>query len=232
MLLRQSVNVAWDGPSQLVSLRTFGHETATRSACRSLQRSRHSGHASTGSALTLCCTASIGQPELSSLPITALRQPAKLAVFVSGGGSNFRAIHDGILRGHVNAEIAVSSFCSNAATPCAFIIWFLTHCSNAVTQAVISDVPGCGAWQYARQADIPLFCYPKPTKINLNLPVDSPQPLTTPELIHILKNQLQVQYVVLAGYLKVLPLCHYPLRLQYNRHYTTLVCTPSAAALR
>lgn len=33
---------------------------------------------------------------------------------------------------------------------------------------------------------------------------DAPQPLTTAELIHILKEQLQVQYVILAGYLKVM----------------------------
>jgi len=31
--------------------------------------------------------------------------PAKLAVFVSGGGSNFRTIHAGILEGRINGEV-------------------------------------------------------------------------------------------------------------------------------
>lgn len=33
---------------------------------------------------------------------------AKLAVFVSGGGSNFKAIHAAILDGRINAEVVVS----------------------------------------------------------------------------------------------------------------------------
>jgi len=50
------------------------------------------------------------------------QQPAKLAVFVSGGGSNFRAIHDVILSGHIHAQIAVRlktsclAFCVMTAT--------------------------------------------------------------------------------------------------------------------
>lgn len=36
-------------------------------------------------------------------------RPPRLAVFVSGGGSNFRAIHAGILNGQISAEVAVSS---------------------------------------------------------------------------------------------------------------------------
>ena len=50
------------------------------------------------------------------------QQPAKLAVFVSGGGSNFRAIHDAILSGHIHAQIAVRlktrclAFCVAMAT--------------------------------------------------------------------------------------------------------------------
>lgn len=32
----------------------------------------------------------------------------KLAVFVSGGGSNFKAIHSACLAGHINATVAVS----------------------------------------------------------------------------------------------------------------------------
>jgi hypothetical protein len=35
----------------------------------------------------------------------------KLAVFVSGGGSNFKAIHTAILKGHINADVVVSQSC-------------------------------------------------------------------------------------------------------------------------
>ena len=229
MLLGQSVNVARDGLSQLVSLKTFSPKTASRSACRFRQRDRRLDCLSKAAALTSGCSASVSQPMLSSLPTAILRKPAKLAVFVSGGGSNFRAIHDGILRGHINAEIAVSLRCSDTVTACAFSTWSHAHCSNPVTQAVISDVPGCGAWQYARQAEIPSFCYPKPTKVNLNLPIDSPQPLTTPELIHTLKNQLQVQYIILAGYLKVAIQCRLQCLLQYMLTQCILPLTFAAA---
>jgi folate-dependent phosphoribosylglycinamide formyltransferase PurN len=32
-------------------------------------------------------------------------------VFVSGGGSNFKAIHAAILEGHINADVVVSQGC-------------------------------------------------------------------------------------------------------------------------
>ncbi|DBA98485.1 TPA: hypothetical protein ACH3X3_012481 [Trebouxia sp. C0006] len=105
------------------------------------------------------------------------QNPAKLAVFVSGGGSNFRAIHDAILSGHIHAQIAV----------------------------VVSDAPGCGAWAYARQAGIPTICYPHSTRPYLDMPADAPPPLDTPNLIHMLKQQLGVDFVILAGYLKLVP---------------------------
>ena len=35
------------------------------------------------------------------------------------------------------------------------------------------------------------------------MPADTPQPLNTPQLVQVLKHQLQVDYVILAGYLKV-----------------------------
>lgn len=53
--------------------------------------------------------AAFAQPAVHGLASTAAASaPAKLAVFVSGGGSNFRAIHDSIVRGQMNAEITVS----------------------------------------------------------------------------------------------------------------------------
>ncbi len=35
------------------------------------------------------------------------------------------------------------------------------------------------------------------------MPADAPPPLDTPSLIHVLKQQLGVDFVILAGYLKV-----------------------------
>jgi len=67
----------------------------------------------------------------------------------------------------------------------------------------VSDAPGCGAWAYARQAGMPTICYPHSTKPYLDMPADAPPPLDTHNLIHMLKQQLGVDFVILAGYLKV-----------------------------
>jgi len=40
-------------------------------------------------------------------PVDAAK--ARLAVFVSGGGSNFKAIHAAILDGRINAEVVVKT---------------------------------------------------------------------------------------------------------------------------
>lgn len=58
----------------------------------------------------------------------------RLAVFVSGGGSNFRAIHTAITEGRVNAEVAV----------------------------VVSNAPTCGGAQYAQAHGIPTLTFPAP----------------------------------------------------------------------
>ena len=49
------------------------------------------------------CRAAVNLPA----PDLTEKKP-RLAIFVSGGGSNFRAIHAGILDGRINAEVAVS----------------------------------------------------------------------------------------------------------------------------
>lgn len=58
------------------------------------------------------CKAAINLP---SPDLTEERKP-RLAIFVSGGGSNFRAIHTGILDGRINAEVAVS--CHPSSSGC------------------------------------------------------------------------------------------------------------------
>ncbi|KAF0896008.1 hypothetical protein E2562_018142, partial [Oryza meyeriana var. granulata] len=57
----------------------------------------------------------------------------RLAVFVSGGGSNFRAIHEAALGGEVNADVV----------------------------ALVTDKPGCGGAEHARGNGIPVIVFPK-----------------------------------------------------------------------
>ncbi|GBG87352.1 hypothetical protein CBR_g45412 [Chara braunii] len=57
----------------------------------------------------------------------------KLAVFVSGGGSNLRALHASILGDKIKGEVAV----------------------------VVSDKPKCGGCEYAREHGIPVIAFPR-----------------------------------------------------------------------
>ena len=57
---------------------------------------------------------------------------AKVAVFVSGGGSNLRALHAAMEDGRVNAEVAV----------------------------VVSNIPSCGGVEWSRERGIPTLTYP------------------------------------------------------------------------
>ncbi|KAL9262066.1 Phosphoribosylglycinamide formyltransferase, chloroplastic-like protein [Drosera capensis] len=57
----------------------------------------------------------------------------KLAVFVSGGGSNFRAIHEATVDGEVNGDVVL----------------------------VVTNKEGCGGAQYARDRGIPVYLFPR-----------------------------------------------------------------------
>ncbi|XP_051177094.1 phosphoribosylglycinamide formyltransferase, chloroplastic isoform X1 [Lolium perenne] len=57
----------------------------------------------------------------------------RLAVFVSGGGSNFRSVHEAALGGKVNGHVAV----------------------------LVTDKPGCGGADYARCNGVPVVVFPK-----------------------------------------------------------------------
>lgn len=57
----------------------------------------------------------------------------KLAVFVSGGGSNFRSIHEASVEGSIHGEIGV----------------------------VVTNKSGCGGAEYARSKNIPVILFPK-----------------------------------------------------------------------
>ncbi|CAM5999917.1 unnamed protein product [Sphagnum balticum] len=60
-------------------------------------------------------------------------QRAKLAVFLSGGGSNFRALHAATLQNAIYGDVVV----------------------------VVSDRPGCKGCEYAQEHKIPILSYPK-----------------------------------------------------------------------
>ena len=62
----------------------------------------------------------------------------------------------------------------------------------------MSDVPGCGGWAYAESHGIPTLTYPIPKKGDY-----AGNGLSDDEVTHQLTEKLQVDYVVLAGYLKV-----------------------------
>lgn len=67
-------------------------------------------------------------------PTCALATAACPAVFVSGGGSNFRAIHAAIQEGSIYGEVAV----------------------------VVSNAPTCAGVAYAQSHGIPTLTYPAP----------------------------------------------------------------------
>jgi len=69
---------------------------------------------------------------------------------------------------------------------------------NAEIAVVVSDVPTCAGVQYAQQNGIPTLTYPIPKK------GDFPG-LTVTQLVDGLKTVHRADYVILAGYLKLIP---------------------------
>ncbi|GAB4814123.1 hypothetical protein N2152v2_001169 [Parachlorella kessleri] len=115
------------------------------------------------------CSAAAQPPP--AVPVNVPDAPKKrLAVFVSGGGSNLKAIHSAVLDGQINGEVAV----------------------------VVSNAPTCGGCHYAQSQGIPTITYPAPK-------ADPSAGLTAEQLIVALRNEHQVDCVVLAGYLKLIP---------------------------
>jgi phosphoribosylglycinamide formyltransferase len=93
---------------------------------------------------------------------------AKLAVFISGGGSNFKAIHAGCKKNTIHGDVAY----------------------------VVSDKPGCKGVEYANENEIPVLAYPKGK--------NAPEGISPTELVENLR-QAGVEYILLAGYLRLLP---------------------------
>ncbi|OAE32779.1 hypothetical protein AXG93_374s1060 [Marchantia polymorpha subsp. ruderalis] len=93
----------------------------------------------------------------------------KLAVFLSGGGSNFRALHANTLSNSIYGDVVV----------------------------VVSDKPACKGCDYAREHNVPVLAFPQSKK-------HAPEGLTAVDLVAALRK-LEVDYVLLAGYLKLIP---------------------------
>lgn len=93
----------------------------------------------------------------------------RLAVFASGGGSNFRAIHDAIGNGKINGSI----------------------------ELVVSDKASCGATEFASSKGIPCVQYPDKE--------GGGEDKGLGRLMRALGDQHRVDYVLLAGYLKIVP---------------------------
>lgn len=92
----------------------------------------------------------------------------KLAAFVSGGGSNFRSIHEATCRGRIHGDVAV----------------------------VVTDKPGCGGAEYAREEGIPVLLFPKTSTLN--------EGLSAVDLVSSLR-EFEIDFVLLAGFLKLIP---------------------------
>lgn len=87
----------------------------------------------------------------------------RLAVFVSGGGSNFRAIHQATLTGEIEGVVGL----------------------------VVTDKPDSAAADSARENAIEVYHYPAPNQ-------------TPATLLQVLEDRA-IDFVLLAGYLKMVP---------------------------
>ncbi|CAH2034691.1 unnamed protein product [Thlaspi arvense] len=93
----------------------------------------------------------------------------KLAVFVSGGGSNFKKIHEGCSSGLVKGDVVL----------------------------LVTNKKDCGGAEFARSNGIPVLVFPKQQR-------ESSDGLSPKELVDVL-NRYSVDFVLLAGYLKLIP---------------------------
>lgn len=97
------------------------------------------------------------------------RTKKNLAIFVSGGGSNFRAIHEAILDARIRGCVKV----------------------------IVTNAPSCGGAVYAREHGIPVVVYPADTRQQDGLTADA--------LADALTMQYNIDVVILAGYMKLIP---------------------------
>jgi len=104
---------------------------------------------------------------LDGLGVQQENPKKNLAVFVSGGGSNLKALHAATQDGRIHGTVAV----------------------------VVSDKPGCGGWEWAKENSIPTYAFP---------PKKGEPGLSASEIVDILQSA-RTDYVCLAGFLKLVP---------------------------
>ena len=109
-----------------------GLHTAACSSSPPSSRLRPMGSRPARRAVSAAAAAQAAPP--ADVPPAGQPPKKRLAVFVSGGGSNFRAIHAAMLEGGVHGEVAV----------------------------VVSNAPTCGGCQYAQAQGIPTLTFPAP----------------------------------------------------------------------
>lgn len=109
----------------------------------------------------------------SKLAATLSTEKPKLAIFVSGGGSNFQEIHKATTDQRIPASVAV----------------------------VVTNKKSCGAASYAKEAGIPVVIYPA-----TGPPENEESSAGSPEQLRaLLTEAFRTDYVLLAGYLKLVP---------------------------
>ena len=121
-------------PVMVASLRQClaGLHTAACSSSPPSSRLRPMGGRPARRAVSAAAAAQAAPP--AGVPPPGQPPKKRLAVFVSGGGSNFGAIHAAMLEGGVHGEVAV----------------------------VVSNAPTCGGCQYAQAQGIPTLTFPAP----------------------------------------------------------------------
>lgn len=126
----------------------------------------------------------------------------RLAVFVSGGGSNLRALHAATQDGRIEADVAVSEregwvLWFDHLLPPPIIPPFLSLLPPPTQQVVVSDKPGCGGWTFAEQHGVPTLRFPPPKGEGGDVDAAAAAAAAT------LREEHGVRFVALAGYLKV-----------------------------
>ncbi|KAG6512528.1 hypothetical protein ZIOFF_030649 [Zingiber officinale] len=132
----------------------------------------------------------------------------RLAVFVSGGGSNFRSIHEAIKGKLVHGDISVlvtdkpglQSF--HVPTVASMMKKSSSEIVEYISSQLLGEIiavgikVGCGGAEYARDNQIPVVVYP-----HLKSSSDG---VSTSDLIAILRK-CEVDFILLAGFLKLIP---------------------------
>lgn len=135
------------------------------------------------------------QSSLQDLSAQSASQLPRLAIFASGRGSNLKAISKAIEESRLRATIVVGKALLFASRKDRF----LTPLKQLVfLQVLVSDSLSCGATLYARSTGLPVITYPDCSGVS-----GSERTLSAAALQLLLAETYGVDYVVLAGYLKV-----------------------------